>query len=261
MNASDLFKQGQLAQAIDAQIAEVKSHPADHAKRLFLFELLVFNGDLERARKHLDIIKFDQVELEAATEKYRRLLDAEQTRRQVFDAGARPHFLDDVPLHAEMRLEAVLLLKDGKTAEAAGMMEEAQKNSPVVKGVFNEKTIEGLCDCDPLLGNILEVVARGQYCWVPVEQIETLDMNPPRFPRDLIWSPARLEMRKSAAGEVFLPAIYPSSYKDADERIKLGRITEFSETAPVLGKGGKLFLAGDDAVPLLEWRELKIEQA
>ena len=41
MNASELYREGKLQQAIEAQIAEVKSNPLDHSRRLFLFELNV----------------------------------------------------------------------------------------------------------------------------------------------------------------------------------------------------------------------------
>src|SRR5262245_23656763 len=107
MNASQLFKQGALAQAIDAQIADVKSNPGDHNKRLFLFELLAFAGDLERAKKHLDAIQYNKMELDAAIGGYRRLLEAEQARRDLFEKGTKPHFLDEVPVHVEARLGAI----------------------------------------------------------------------------------------------------------------------------------------------------------
>ena len=90
--------------------------------------------------------------------------------------------------------------------------------------------------------------------------VESLALNPPRYPRDLIWFPARLEMRHRGLGEVFLPVLYPNSYKDGDAQVKLGRVSDFSETEPVLGKGSRLFLAGDEPLPLLEWRELVIEE-
>jgi len=56
MNATDLFKAGRLQAAIDAQIQEVKAKPADHGRRLFLFELCAFAGDLERARRQIDAL-------------------------------------------------------------------------------------------------------------------------------------------------------------------------------------------------------------
>ena len=56
------------------------------------------------------------------------------------------------------------------------------------------------------------------------------------------------------------PAVYPSSYNHPDELVKLGRQTDWNtlEGDIVLGIGGKTFLAGDDAVSLLERRELQV---
>ena len=67
MEAGDLFRSGQLKAAIDAQLQKVKSAPTDRAARLFLFELLLFSGDLDRARKHLDLLQYDNPQANAST--------------------------------------------------------------------------------------------------------------------------------------------------------------------------------------------------
>ena len=90
MNATELYRQGSLAEAIQAQINEVKANPGDHAKRTFLFELLAFSGDLERARKQIDVIKYDQMEMNAAVGNYRKLLDAEEARRKLTRSRPAP---------------------------------------------------------------------------------------------------------------------------------------------------------------------------
>src|SRR5437763_15211518 len=90
MTPTDLFKQGQLAEAIQAQIGEVKAQPGDHARRLFLFELFAFAGDLDRARKQIDAINYGEIERDAAVANYRRLLEAEQARRSLFTGGVKP---------------------------------------------------------------------------------------------------------------------------------------------------------------------------
>ena len=106
---------------------------------------------------------------------------------------------------------------------------------------------------------VLEAMANGHYFWVPLEQVESILLNPPKFPRDLLWRPARLETRESA-GEVFLPALYPSSHLNSSTDVKLGRTTEWlsAEGAPTMGAGAHLYLVDDDGVTLMEWRELQI---
>lgn len=260
MNASELFKKGSLPEAIQAQINEVKASPADQSKRIFLFEMLAFAGDLDRARKQIDAIKYEHLELETAVANYRKLLEAEQARRNLFEGGVRPQFFGEVPHHVELRLQAIQCFRDKRPDEAAKLLQEAQQLSPTILGMLNGKPFNGLRDCDDLFGPVLEVMAGGKYIWVPLDQVESMAINPPKFPRDLIWFPARLELLYKGMGEIFLPVLYPDSYKEADDKLKLGRSTVFSETEPVLGKGSKLFLAGDDGVPLLEWRELIVNE-
>jgi type VI secretion system protein ImpE len=261
MNASDFFKAGQLPQAVDAQLKEVKAHPQDHGKRLFLFELLAFAGDLDRARKQLDVVKYDSVEQEAAVQQYRKLLDSEGLRRRLFRDSLQPEFFGEPPGHVRHRLEAVNRLREGRATEAAELLSKANAEAPSLSGTLNGKAFEGLRDCDDLFGTVLEVMAHGHYYWVPLEQVEAVAAKAPRFARDLLWLPARLDLRDGATGEVFLPALYPGSHEHADAQVKLGRASDYSggDGSPVRGAGQREFLAGDDAVGLLEWRELQIQ--
>src|SRR5262249_46344026 len=130
------------------------------------------------------------------------------------------------------------------------------------KGWLNGKPFTSLRDCDDLFGPVLEIMGHGSYFWVPLEQIDTLSLTAPRFPRDLLWLPGHLEMRDGPRGDVFLPTVYPGSHEHADNQIKLGRATNWKseESGPVLGVGARTFLLDDDALSLLEWRQLEIQQ-
>src|ERR1700675_1607211 len=105
MNAGTLFKSGKLQEAIAAQVQEVKSNPADQAKRLFLFEMLAFAGELDRAQRQIEALKFEEMEVETAALNYRKLLDAERARRRLFREGLQPQSLADFPEHVRLRLE------------------------------------------------------------------------------------------------------------------------------------------------------------
>ena len=63
VTTSELYKQGKLQEAIDAQIQAVKAKPGDQSLRLFLFELFAFAGEFDRAHKQIDVLKFDEPEL------------------------------------------------------------------------------------------------------------------------------------------------------------------------------------------------------
>jgi type VI secretion system protein ImpE len=261
MNASELFKAGRLQEAITTQVQEVKANPADQAKRLFLFELLAFAGDLDRARRQIEAVTYTEPELVAGVLAYKNLLDSEQARRRLFRDGVPPKFFGEASEHVHWRLEALNRLREGRPLEAGQCLEKAAEATPAVKGRLNDKPFTSLRDCDDVLAGVLEVMANGAYYWVPLEQVETLIVKAPKFPRDLLWAAGRLE-RADSGGNVFLPALYPESHEHPDDQIKLGRSTDWkgAEGGPVQGVGARTFLVDDAAVGLLEWRQLELER-
>jgi hypothetical protein len=82
MNASELHKAARLAEATAVQTQEVRAHPADNCRRLFLFELLTFAGDLDRARRQIEAVEYSDMELDAAVLAYRKLVDVAAQRPQ-----------------------------------------------------------------------------------------------------------------------------------------------------------------------------------
>ena len=273
MNASELYKSGRLADAIAAQVQEVRSAPLDRGKRLFLFELLTFAGDIERSRRQIESISYEEMELAISHSKYQSLLDSEQSRRWLFDEldpslaqglleddRIRPQFLIDPPFHIRLRLDATMNSLRSSAEQTKALLGMAEQCTPTVSVKLNGKTYQSLRDADDLFGTVLEVMAQGNYYWVPLEQVETLAMNPPRYPRDLYWFPARLSLKKGPSGEVFLSALYPRSHAHSDELVRLGRQTEWrGETGdPVFGAGLRLFAADEEALPLLEFRDLQV---
>jgi type VI secretion system protein ImpE len=258
MDASQLFKSGQLSEAIDAQLAIVKAKPLDHGQRMFLFELLVFAGDLDRAKRQIEAINYGQPELDAAVLDYRKLLNTEGVRRQVFAGKAQPEFLADPGEQVRQRLLGLVKLAQGATDDAAAVFQQANEQTPALAGTLNGQAFESLRDGDDRLGTVLEVFAHGQYFWVPLDQVATLTMNGPRFPRDLLWVPAHLEIKNGEAGSVFLPALYPGTEQETDPQLKLGRLTDWRGDTLVCGVGVKLFFVGSEESSILDWRNLAV---
>jgi type VI secretion system protein ImpE len=260
MDGAELFRAGKLQEAIAAQTALVKSKPGDQSQRLLLFELLAFAGELDRAKRQLDALQYDELELQAAAAEYRKLLDVEEARRKLFRDGTQPKFLDGAaPEHVRLRLEALERFRTSHPAEAAESLAQAAEAVPPVAGALNGQPFADLRDCDDLFGSVLEVFAQGSYFWIPLEVVELINIAPPKFPRDLLWVKARLETA-AGAGQVYLPALYPGSYEHADDAVKLGRMTDWTgdDGGPVFGRGLRMFLADEEASTLLEWRELQI---
>jgi type VI secretion system protein ImpE len=255
--ASDLYKSGKLHEAIDAQILEVKAKPADHGKRLFLFELFAFAGELDRARRQIEAVKYDDPDLGLAVIEYRQLLDSEAQRRKVFTEGIVPELLGNATSeHLVLRIEASNLLRQDRATDAATLLDEANDAVPPFRGTLNGQPFASLRDADDLFAGVLEVMVKGRYFWVPLEQVVSVATNPPRFPRDLLYMPARLGLGAETA-EVYLPVLYPGSHLHTDDAIRLGRMTDWSSTegGPVLGAGARLYITDDEPVSLVECRQ------
>jgi type VI secretion system protein ImpE len=256
MTAHELYQAGKLTEAVDAQIQQVKANPTDQNRRLFLFELLLFTGELDRATRQVDALKYDDPGLAATAMSYRGLLNSETARRKVFEEGVAPEFLGTPPSHLVMRLEAAGQMRLGRHDQANALLNQAEEATPAFKGTLNGKPFESFRDADDLLSGVLEVMAQGKYYWVGIDQIVSIAMNPPSFPRNLIYAPARIEL-ESETGEVFLPVLYPSTYKNSDDLIRLGRMTDWitSEGGAVFGVGTRVFLVDDDSSSVLDIRE------
>lgn len=252
MTATELFDAGRLADATAAQTVKVKARPADNPARFFLFELVLFAGDLGRAAKQLDVLRYDDPGHQAAVEQYKGALAAEAKRRAVFAGTGQPKGLVAAPDHFAPRLEAVALLAAGDHAGAAAKLDEANALVPALTGTLNGAPFAGLYDADPRFGTVLEVFAvGGVYSWVPLESVESITLNPPAAPRDIVFRPAHLTLKDGLEGDVLLPGLYPGSHAHADELVRLGRATEWGPGGA--GAGGRRFFAGDDTTSLADW--------
>lgn len=252
MTASELFQAGRLREATDAQTAEVKARPTDQAARFFLFELLLFAGDLDRARKQLDVLRYDDPRHAAAIAQYRSALDAETARRAVFAGTAQPKCLGTAPDHLRLRLEALAALGRGEEAKARQQLDEANSAVPELTGNLNGQPFEWLYDADERFGTVLEVFGTGGvYSWVALEQVTTLTLAPPTRPRDVVFRPAHLELADGLAGDVLLPGLYPGTHLATHDAVRLGRETEWASGTFAAGLGGRVLLAGGTTVPLV----------
>jgi len=257
MSAQEHFAAGRLSAAIDAQVQAVKAAPLDGGQRTFLFELLAFAGEFDRADKQLAAIGAEAAEQGWAASVYQNLLAAEQMRRKVFAGNGRPEVFLTAPEFLTKRFEAVGHFAAGQVAAGVAALQASDADAPPVRGTLNDKAVDGLRDADDLLAPILEVMVLRDYIWVPWSQIKELEVEPPGHPRDLLWAPARLVLADGEQRRCYLPALYPGTYAAQDDALKLGRLTDWrvpEDDGPVRGVGQHLLVAGDADLGLLEVR-------
>jgi type VI secretion system protein ImpE len=259
MSAIEPFHDGKLTDAVEAQFQQVKSNPTDPGRRLFLAELLAFSGDLDRARRQLDAIAPTEPRVVAALTELRNLLNAQSARAKLFHDGEPPALFGETqPEQISLRLAALDRIRAGFPAEAAALLAQAAEATPDLPGTLDGRPFTRLRDTDDRLAGVLEVFALGRYYWVPLENVAGLAMNPPKFPRDLLFIPTRLELAEET-GEVHLPALYPDSHAEPDDRFRLGRLTEWraaGDGGPAVGIGAKVFQLDDQDVALIDFRQL-----
>jgi type VI secretion system protein ImpE len=236
MSPQELFQAGRLSDALKALTAEVRDNPTDARRRTFLFELLCFSGDFERADKQLEVLGQGGPSSELGVLVYRSALYAERQRQDLFSRGEHP--------------------KRSETPE------------PARSGTLNGKPFTAFEDADPRLGPRLELFAAGTYLLLPLEHVASIKIEPPKRLRDLLWTSAAVStlptFKGAELGEVLLPVLAPSSFQHSDEAVRLGRATVweqrdgFPEEVPF---GQKMWLVDNEEIPFLELRSLEFAPA
>ena len=231
MDALQLFRAGKLRDAIDALSSGLRDNPSDSKSRTFLFELLCFAGEYDRAEKHLELLEQQSGEAAMGALLYRGALHAERVRSDMFEQKTFP---------------------------------QPRSGAEPIQGSLNGKPFHSLQDADPRIGARVEVFGAGDYMWIPIRDIAALEMDPPKRLRDLLWAPVRLRtgpnFKSKDLGQVLMPVIAPLSWQHEDDTVKLGRISEWcadeaGEEAPF---GQKMLLVDGEEVPILEIRKLEI---
>jgi len=260
MDVHDLYSAGQLGEAVTAAFTVVKGKPADVGARLFLAELLCFQGDWERAEKQLDTAAKQSQDDGFFALLIRQLIRGEILREQVFTEGRPPQLVGELPPDAKMQLEICTELRNQQ--DTSQLVEAAQKARQAIAGKCNDQHFEDIRDLDDRMAGILEVItATGKYYWVPWKSVRTLELSKPERPADLIWRKASIDVENGPEGDVFIPVRYPCPNAAGwDDQLRLGRATTWvgEGAGAVIGLGQKMILVGDETKSSLEIDNLAI---
>ncbi|MEO2017985.1 MAG: type VI secretion system accessory protein TagJ [Fuerstiella sp.] len=250
----EFFQLGKLSDAIAATTEAVRDKPTDIASRSMLSELLCFSGDLERADKQLDAAAQVDPESLVGASMLRHLIRSELSRREVFDNGRVPEFLTQPSEAQQKRLKALMSVREGDFETANGLLSEAEEAESSIGGECDGTAFDGFRDLDDVLGPTIEVyTATGKYYWLSSEEVFSLEFSSVEHISDMLWRAAEIETVGDVAGRVHIPALYHGSHESEDERMRIGRATDWiqhNDATPVRGIGQREWLIEDDAIPI-----------
>jgi len=236
MNPRELYQAGRLSDAIKALSAELRDSPTDVRRRTFLFELLCFAGEYDRADKQLEVLAQAGPESELGVLLYRSALYSERQRHDLFERGELPEEKDDA---------------------------ESSRG-----GQVNGKPFTFFSDADPRTGARLELFAAGNYLLLPLEHVASIQIPPPQRLRDLLWTPAAVRTTPSfkgtELGEVLLPVLAPFSWRHPNEAVRLGRMTVWEKPDGYeyqVPFGQKMWMVDEEEIPFLELHALEFNPA
>ncbi len=258
MNAKDLIRAGRLTEARAQLTSDVKAAPSDSGKRTLLFQVLAFLGEWDKAERHLDMIVTLDPKSETGAQVYKNLIAAEKERREVIERKRIPGFPSGAPAYLDLYLTALDRLKEKKAEEASRLLTKIEQQRPLASGSIDGKRFSGFSDIDAFLSCFLEAVVHDRYMWIPFESIGELSVTPPKSLTDLLWVPAQLSTWEGLSMHCYLPVVYPDSQTSEDDRVKLGRMTDWIPLGGSFfkGIGQHMFQVGEEEIPLLELREV-----
>lgn len=273
-SAQELIRQGQPRAALAALQQEVRAHPGDAKLRIFLFQLLCVLGQWQRALGQLQVCaELDNATL-AMVATYRDAVQCEAVREAVFAGRTTPIVFGPPPGWVAQLVQALQWQAEGRSAAAAAARAQALDAAPACAGSLDGAPFTWLADADSRLGPLLEVVMNGRYCWIPLDTLRRVVIEPPEDLRDLVWAPAHLTFSNGAESVALIPTRYVQTAElgTDDEALLMARRTDWlpldaagsgadgsdgsDGSAQYAGLGQRLLITDQGERGLLEVREI-----
>lgn len=261
MDIKSLILSGNLQEAREQLTDQLKKSPLDHALRTMLFQVLLFFGELEKAQNHLNILGSGSQNVQTGHKVYSDLIMAEKERREVFQFKNKPSFLPKAPDYSDDYLNAMEYVRDNDHDNALELIKKIDEQRPDIKGSINDEPFNGFSDTDIFLSCFMEIFEYERYLLVPVESIREIIIEPPQSLFDLIWIRANITTWKNLTIGCFMPVLYPGSYLNDDDMIKMGKLTDWETICGSFSKaaGQHVFQAGDKDISILEIRKINFD--
>ena len=260
MIAEQTLRDGRVEEALAELQVEVRKAPDNAEYRVFLFQLLCVIGDWERARTQLKVLGELNPGALPLVHVYGTAITCELLRAEVFSGARTPLVLGEPLPWMALLLQGLSEAAHGRSTTAAAMRGDALEKAPAVPGTIDGEPFDWIADADSRLGPVCEAVIDGRYYWVPFERLRSIALEAPSDLRDVVWMPAQLRLANGGETAALIPARYPGSERDGDNRIRLSRKTEWDEVAPDTfhGRGQRMFATSAAEYALLSTRRIEL---
>ena len=254
---------GNLSAAVESALKLVKTNPTDATARTFLFELSCFAGDWDRAEKQLDVIGHQDTNAMVGSLIYRQNFKAERDRMKLFSDGLKPKFMTAVPSYVEDLLSAANRLREGNVSEARSILDTVEEDRPAFPCTVNGEGFSDFRDYNDLTMCVFEAIHKDSYLWLPFESIKKVEFFEPKTLRDLYWIQAKVDLTTGLGGEMFFPALYSGSWKSDNDKVRLGRMTDWQDAGEELfvGEGTRIFWMDGRDKSILDIRTIEFSHS
>jgi type VI secretion system protein ImpE len=262
MSAEKLLQQGELNAALAALTGQVKANPSDAGHRVFLFQLLAVLGQWDRARTQLELAGELDSTVAPMVQAYRDVINCELHRQAVFAGKSRPIIFGEPEQWVALLAEAQQSFANGDMQSFSSLSAQAFEQAPTCSGKINNEAFAWLADADQRLGPVLEVIFNGQYYWVPMSRVRSLQMEEPADLRDLVWQPAEITWTNGGKLVAMLPSRYPRSEGVAESDL-LARSTDWVQHGDDVfeGVGQKMFTTDQSDYSFLQVRSIEFDES
>lgn len=254
-------------ESLAAQLQELQSQikrDASSAKlRVHLFQLLCVMGKWQRALEQLQLCAQLDAKALPMAQMYREAIRCELYREDVFAGKRSPQVMGAPPGWVGSLVEALKHDAVHEASAAADLREQAMDAAEPVACTVDGAACEWLADGDSRLGPVCEVIANGQYYWLPFESCSGIQIDPPADMRDLVWMPAQLMLPNEGRVPALIPTRYPGTIATALENadaLKLSRATAWQslDNDSWMGLGQRVWISNSGEHPLLDTRAISM---
>jgi type VI secretion system protein ImpE len=244
--------------------SSVRGDASSAKLRIHLFQLLCVMGNWTRALAQLQVCAQMDAKSLPMAQTYREAIRCELYRKEVFAGKRTPQIMGTPPAWIGSMVEALKFDGSGDYANAATLREKAMDEANAVPCKVNDIDCEWLADGDSRLGPVLEVIANGQYYWLPLESCKGLALEPPADMRDLVWAPGEVMLPNEGRVAVLIPTRYPGTEENSGEQadsLKRSKLTEWAEVHPDMwfGCGQRLWTSDVGEHAILDTRLISLE--